>query len=160
MLASAFIFSDAASLFEHYPKVATNYMKPWVIVGSPQQVGSTIVEQYSIQFHTLLHSMESFNPSGLTTYTEVRASDVNELHELHGLYKALAKAVRGVTCAEEEVKRTAVQRTDESRKLVSHGSHYLPEGPALALLGRRSSGPSFLQAGSRDRQGNCKVAVR
>ena len=80
--------------------------------------------------------MESFNPSELTTYTEVRATDVNELDELHGLYKALALEVRRVFCAEDEVKRTAVQRTDESRKLVSHGSHYLPEGPALALLGR------------------------
>ena len=87
--------------------------------------------------------MESFNPSELTTYTEVRATDVNELDELHGLYKALALEVRRVFCAEDEVKRTAVQRTDESRKLVWHGGgafgeirHYLPEGPALALLGQ------------------------
>ena len=62
-------------------KVATNYMKPWVILGSPQQVGSTIVEQYSIQFHTLLHSMESFNPRGETAYT-VRGLNGNKVLEI------------------------------------------------------------------------------
>ena len=66
------------------------------------------------------------------------AHNVNELHELYALYNSLISLLDQSNIAvEEEVRRTAVQRMDESRKHVSHGGGgldarrpYLPEGHA------------------------------
>ena len=60
--------------------INTNYMKPWVARSKLAQ--QSRAEQYSTHFHTLVHNMESFNPSGVTTYTVERGMNGNKELEI------------------------------------------------------------------------------